>query len=419
MTNGISGYNPNATLYNGLKAVTGAHTNDVGNLVKFVNGESITAQQPTLGSTVLWTLPPLAIFGGIKGVPWLVKNRGDLKGAAANLKTEALAANGKNIPKNFVKGIKDYTGTLFKGITPAEKAAIQAQPRNWFGKALDYIPGYKKIRPTGFGQLMGRSGAGFMIAAEGLMNTFTEVVPAFQQGGAKSGFKQIAKSGTKIVANTAGWLAGEAVGSAAGMAIGTALCPGIGTAIGKFVGGFLGGAIACHFAGKAATELTGKSEVELLKEKQLAEQTAQIENNEESQKQLAQTSIDYANEILKIDPQNKEALAALDSANNILNETKTNEAEQQNQQTQQPVQQQPQTPAYPQYTPQQTVTAALPFVPVVPGFNGSSYDMNIYNQMRQNASISSIPTTQTAQAESQTTTPKNPFSASTPLQPAV
>ena len=279
--------------------------------------------------------------------------------------------------------------------------------------------GYKKIRPTGFGQLMGRSGAGFMIAAEGLMNTFTEVVPAFQQGGAKSGFKQIAKSGTKIVANTAGWLAGEAVGSAAGMAIGTALCPGIGTAIGKFVGGFLGGAIACHFAGKAATELTGKSEVELLKEKQLAEQTAQIENNEESQKQLAQTSIDYANEILKIDPQNKEALAALDSANNILNETKTNEAEQQNQQTQQPVQQQPQTPAYPQYTPQQTVTAALPFVPVVPGFNGSTYDMNIYNQMRQNASIYSIPTTQTAQAESQTTTPKNPFSASTPLQPAV
>ena len=200
------------------------------------------------------------------------------------------------------------------------------------------------------------------------------------------------------------------------MAIGTALCPGIGTAIGKFVGGFLGGAIACHLAGKAATELTGKSEVELLKEKQLAEQTAQIENNEESKKQLAQTSIDYANEILKIDPQNKEALAALDSANNILNETKTNDAEQQNQQ---PAQQQPQTPVYPQYTPQQTVTASLPFVPVVPGFNGSTYDMNIYNQMRQNASIFSIPTTKTAQAESQTTTQQNPFGASTPLQPAV
>ena len=416
MTNGISGYNPNATLYNGLKAVAGAHTNDIGNLVKFVNGESITAQQPTLGSTVLWTLPPLAVFGGIKGVPWLVKNRNDLKGAAANLKTEALAANGKNIPKNFVKGIKDYTGTLFKGLTPAEKAAIQAQPRNWFGKALDYIPGYKKLRPTGFGQLMGRSGAGFMIAAEGLMSTFTEVVPAFQQGGTKSGLKQIAKSGTRVAANAAGWMAGEAVGSAAGMAIGTAICPGIGTAIGKFVGGFLGGAIACHLAGKAATELTGKSEVELLKEKQLAEQTAQIENNEESQKQLAQTSIDYANEILKIDPQNKEALAALDSANNILNETKTNDAEQQNQQ---PAQQQPQTPVYPQYTPQQTVTASLPFVPVVPGFNGSSYYMNIYNQMRQNASIFSIPTTKTAQAESQTTTQQNPFGASTPLQPAV
>ena len=218
MTTGITGYNPNSTIYNGLKAVAANHSNDVGNLVKFVQGEPMQGvPDATLGSTVLWTLPAMTVFGGVKGVPWLVQNRHDLKGAAAALRTEALAANGKNIPKNFATGLTDYTTKLFKGLTPAEKAALAAKPRSWFGKMLDMIPGYKKLRPTGFGQAMGRSGAGFMIAAEGLMSTFTEVVPAFQQGGAKSGFKQIAKSGTKVAANAAGWIAGEAIGSAAGM----------------------------------------------------------------------------------------------------------------------------------------------------------------------------------------------------------
>ena len=417
MTNGISGYNPNATLYNGLKAVSGAHTNDVGNLVKFINGESITnSSESTLGSTVLWTLPPLTVFGGIKGVPWLIKNRHDLKGAAAALRTEALAANGKNIPKNFAKGVKNYTNTIFKGLTPAEKAAIQAQPRNWFGKMLDWIPGYKKLRPTGFGQTMGRSGAGFMIAAEGLMSTFTEVVPAFQQGGAKSGLKQVAKSGTRVAANAAGWIAGEAVGSAAGMAIGTAICPGVGTAIGKFIGGFLGGAIACHLAGKAATKLTGKSEVELLKEKQMAEQTAQIEADTASQTQLAEQSIAAANEILKIDPKNKDALAALESANNIIKENQTAQAQQPTQQIQQ--QQAADTAVYPQN--QQPLTAqTLPFVPVVPGFSGNTYDMNVYNQMRQNASMVSVPTNTIAQAQQTTVSQQNPFIPTTVQQPAV
>lgn len=397
MTTGITGYNPNSTIYNGLKAVAANHSNDVGNLVKFVQGEPMQGvPDATLGSTVLWTLPAMTVFGGVKGVPWLVQNRHDLKGAAAALRTEALAANGKNIPKNFATGLKDYTTKLFKGLTPAEKAALAAKPRSWFGKMLDMIPGYKKLRPTGFGQAMGRSGAGFMIAAEGLMSTFTEVVPAFQQGGAKSGFKQIAKSGTKVAANAAGWIAGEAIGSAAGMAIGTAICPGVGTAIGKFVGGFLGGAIACHFAGKAATKLTGKSETELLKEKQFADQTAQVENDAAAKNQLAQESIAYANEILKVDPNNKEALVALASANNILQEQQTA------QNTEAPAAQPKggQPAAMPEYPAQNTIAQALPFVPVVPGFDGSKYDMNIYNQMRQNASFFN-PTAQVTDAQLQ------------------
>lgn len=407
MTNGISGYNPNNTVYNGLKAVAASHSNDVGNLVKFLQGEAVTNNQTNLGQTVLWTVPAMSIFGGIKGTSWLWQNRGDLKGATANLRTEALAVNGKNIPKNFTKEIKEYGNRIFKGLTPAEKAAIQAQPRSWFGKMLDWIPGYKKLRPTGFGQAMGRSGAGFMIATEGLMNTFTEVIPAFQQCGVKSGLKQVAKSGTKVAANAAGWLAGEAVGSAAGVAIGTAICPGIGTAIGKFIGGFLGGAIACHFAGKAATKLTGKSEIELKNEKQLAEQTAQIENDPTIKKQLAEQSIAYANEILKVDPQNKEALAALENANNILKET-----------------QQPSTDlvaetgvAPQQQNTQQTVTQPLDFVPVVPGFNGVSYNMDQYNQMRQNATMFSIPSQMIAQNQNTQPVGQNIFSQTPPIQP--
>lgn len=415
MANGISGYNPNYTVYNGMKAVAAAHSNDVGNLVKFINGQPINnTQNSSLGQTVLWTAPALAVFGGIKGVPWLVKNRHNLKGAADILKNEALAANGRNIPKNFASGLKDYSTKLFKGLTPAEKAAIQAKPRSWFGKMLDWIPGYKKIRPTGFGQAMGRSGAGFMIAAEGLLSTFTEVVPAFQQGGAKSGIKQIAKSGTRVAANAAGWVAGEAVGSAAGAAIGTAICPGIGTAIGKFIGGFIGGALACHFAGKAATELTGKSEVELLKEKQISEQTTLIENDTTVKNQLAQESLAYANEILKIDPDNKEALAAVESANNILKETQIAQANPSTTPAQS-------SPAAHTQVQQQTQIAQQPafsgsFIPSVPGFNGTSYDMNLYEQMRNNASMFTIPAQTTAQT-TPAVTGQNQFIPATPLNP--
>lgn len=395
MVSSVSFYNQNNSFYNGVKGMVATHSNDVNNLVKFVNGQPLTSQQETsLGQTLVWTVPALAVFGGIQGVPWLLKNRKNLSGVASTLKAEALAANGRSISKNFVKGLTEEKNRIFKSLSAAEKAAINAKPRNWFGKLLDVIPGYKKLRATGFGQAMGKSGAGWMIAMEGIMNIFTDIIPAFQMGGAKSGIKQIGQSAVKVTGNTVGWIAGQSIGSAAGMAIGTAICPGIGTAIGKFVGGFLGGAITSYYAGKATTSLVGKSEAQVLKDKQLEETSTQIENDANSKIELAKQSIKYANAILAQDPNNKDAQAAIESASKILADAQIAELNPQQTVTTQPATtpaQPAEIPAQPAFNPQ-----TFSFVPQVPGFNGASYDMNIYNQMRTNNMFmpQAFPTTQ-------------------------
>ena len=94
-------------------------------------------------------------------------------------------------------------------MTDAEKAALQ-KDRKFLGKALDLIPGYKKLRATGFGQLMGRSGAGWMLAIDGTLRVFTEIAPTFKELGTAAGMKQIGKSAASVAAGAAGWTAGEA-----------------------------------------------------------------------------------------------------------------------------------------------------------------------------------------------------------------
>jgi len=108
-----------------------------------------------------------------------------------------------------------------------------------------------------------------MAIIEGAIETFTEVVPAFELGTDK-GIKQIGKSAVTVAGSAAGWCAGYAAGAAVGAkvgaAVGTAICPGVGTAVGAVIG-LAGGLAGSWFGRKAAKAIVGKSEVEIAEEK--------------------------------------------------------------------------------------------------------------------------------------------------------
>ena len=249
---------------------------------------------------------------------------------------------------------------------------------------------------------MGKSGAGWMAVIDGAMETFTNVVPTFQQLGAGAGFKQLGKSAVKVAAGAGGWLAGDAIGKGIGAAIGTAICPGIGTAIGTFIGGFIGGMVGSAAAGKVAKAVTGKSELEKAQDKQISEISQQAGADEATKIALAQQTLQQANSILAQDAKNKDAQMAKASAEKVLSESST-------------VQQTPETigqqVAMPQMqgniaTPQ---TMTFPGVPVVPGFNGFGYDMNIYSQAMSQAKVNPMAYNATAYTTQQYTMAQNPF----------
>lgn len=394
------------------------HQNDVQNLVKFVNGQPITATPDiSIGEHFVSTIPMLAIFGGITGISNL-KNNG-LSGQALELfkeqKKQGLA-KGWNL-KETVKNINaEYNLTRanwakagqaevtkkFKDVLKKQVITDTAE-RGFFGKLVDKIPGYKALRQSGFGQMMSNkgTGAGWMAVIDAALETFTQVIPTFKQVGAEAGFKQIAKSGAKVVAGAAGWVAGDVAGRAAGAAIGTLIAPGIGTAIGSFVGGFIGGILGSAAASKGARALVGKNELEKHAEQQTQIATQQIEADPETKVALAQQALQHANGILAQDPQNAEALQAKASAENILAEIQPaadSAQESTMAQTQSPVMfQNPFSQA-----------SVMPGVPVVPGFDGVNYDMNIYNQYVNKACAMSTPFLNAYQKQYQ----NNPYIAS-------
>lgn len=401
MVNGISGYNPNPAFYKAAAGVAVLHQNDVQNMVKFLNGQPVQGtSEPTIGESVKGTIPFLALFGGFQGIGAL-KNNG-LEGAekeAFKAAKKAGTAKGWNFTElnNNIKAQNPYTRGQF--ITAGKdriakeygnffKKAVTVDPkRGTIGKCLDKLPGYSKLRATGFGQAMGKSGAGWMAVMDGAVETFTQVVPTFSQLGAGAGFKQIAKSGTKVLAGAGGWLAGDALGKGIGAAIGTAICPGIGTAIGGFVGGFLGGIVGSAVAGKAAKAITGKNELEKLQDEQMAQATQQIEADPQTKLALAQQAKQQAETVLAQDPTNKDALAAKASAENILAQTQEQnlaEATVQNKAQEEVLFVAPQTAL-------QGSQPANSMVPPVPGFNGTGYDMNQYSQAASKAAMPIVP----------------------------
>ena len=224
---------------------------------------------------------------------------------------------------------------------------------------------------------MGKSGAGWMAVMDGAVETFTQVVPTFQQLGAEAGFKQIAKSGTKVAAGAAGWLAGDALGKGIGATIGTAICPGVGTAVGGFIGGFIGGIIGSAVAGKASKALTGKNELEKAQDKQIAEITQQIDADPNSKLALAQQTYQQAEAVLAQDAENKDALAAKNAAYNTIAQYQT--AQEAQPETQVDTQTTMQQPAF-----NGSYQVSFNGIPTVPGFNGYGYDMNQYQAFFHN-----------------------------------
>lgn len=385
MVNSVSGYNQNAAFYRAAAGNAILHQNDVENMIKFVNGQPLTATtDPTIGEAVKGTMPFLAMFGGFEGLSQL-KNNGliGIEREKFQVKKRDKITNGWNIKETIRNINKRYPYTQRNEAIKAGMDRVKQEYGNFFqknislpatkrskvGKILSKIPGYDKLRTTGFGQAMGKSGAGWMAVIDGGVETLTQVVPTFKQLGAGAGFKQIAKSGTKVVAGAAGWLAGDALGKGIGAAIGTAICPGIGTAIGGFIGGFLGGIVGSAVVGKAAKAITGPNELEKAQKEQMAQATAKIENDPQSKVALAQQAYQQAEEILAQDPKNKDALAAKAAAEKVIAESQiTTETANAQVNSQQNIQ-------YPQFN-----TA----IPSVPGFNGMGYDMNQYQQFVSN-----------------------------------
>ncbi len=139
-------------------------------------------------------------------------------------------------------------------------------------------------------------GAGFNLAIEGGLALFTDVIPAFSQGGFGEGMKQVGKSAAKVGASTAGWVAGatggKALGAWLGGAIGSAI-PVVGTAIGAVVGGFIGdlvgGAIGSAVAGKVTEKIVGEDYTDKVMNEQIEAQAAMISQDSALMSELNST----------------------------------------------------------------------------------------------------------------------------------
>ncbi len=191
--------------------------------------------------------------------------------------------------------------TAKKGIFSKIAGAIST-PFKALGNAITSSGAYKAIEGTkvgstllsklgAFGKVAKKGGAVFDLAIESTMQIFTEIIPAFKNGGVDSGVKQIGKSALQVAGSVGGWALGASLGTKAGMAIGTAICPGVGTAVGGVigaVGGIIGGLVGSSLLSGAAKKITGKSENEILQEEQMQQEAQMYANDPAALAQLEQ-----------------------------------------------------------------------------------------------------------------------------------
>ena len=187
--------------------------------------------------------------------------------------------------------LDDAVQALAKNPTSKKlKKAVEKATKNLDKLHLAQAGGKQVGKLGKFGKFMKSSGAGMMLVFSGVTETCTEVIPTFQELGAKKGIKQLGKSAVKVVGDTAGFIVGEQAGMAIGSAIGTAIMPGIGTAVGAFCG-FVGGIVGSFVAGKITKGLCGNSEREIAKEQMQQEQAKILQADTASLEELKKSAI--------------------------------------------------------------------------------------------------------------------------------
>jgi len=194
------------------------------------------------------------------------------------------------------KGIFSKIGSFFSSAKNVIKSGagkvVSAIAKTGPGKAIAKVGSAIMKSPVGGilskgGKLLKGTGAVGMMVFDGIASLITEVIPAFQQGGAKAGFKQIGKSALKVAGTGVGWAAGTTAATAIGAAIGS-IFPGVGTVIGGAIGQFIGGFIGSAIGSGVAKKITGKSEAEKLQEQQVNDAAQQIANDPNALNQLNQ-----------------------------------------------------------------------------------------------------------------------------------
>ena len=206
---------------------------------------------------------------GTKVADDVLKNADDVINAAKQTsKTGILSKIGNAISTPFKWiGNKISGSKLATAIKSTEKGA------KFLSKADDVLKVAKK------------GGMLFDLAIESVTQIFTEIIPAFKNGGVDSGIKQIGKSGIQVAASVGGWAAGAKAGAAVGAAIGS-IFPGAGTVIGGAIGGIIGGLLGSNLLTGIAKKITGKSENEIIEEEQMQEQAEMIANDSAIMQQL-------------------------------------------------------------------------------------------------------------------------------------
>ena len=175
-------------------------------------------------------------------------------------------------------------------------ANVVSTPFKWLKNKATGSKIYNAIKSTELGSKILSKGSDFLkiakkggmifdLAIEGTMQIFSEIIPAFKNGGVESGVKQIGKSGAQVAASVGGWAVGAKAGAAAGAAVGS-IFPGAGTVIGGAIGGILGGLLGSSLFSGIAKKITGKSENEIIQEEQAQQQAELIANDSTSMQEL-------------------------------------------------------------------------------------------------------------------------------------
>lgn len=190
------------------------------------------------------------------------------------------------------KRVKQFTGWVASKIPTAAKDWVKT---NIGGIKLGSktVGELAKTGTSKFSKAFNTSGGGFIVALEGISALFTDVVPAFSEGGIGEGLKQTGKSAAKVGASAVGWTVGATLGKAAFTTLGT-LIGGpvggfIGGAIGTFIGDMVGGTIGSAIAGKITEKVVGEDYTDKVQNEQIANQAMMIMQDSSTMNELNQT----------------------------------------------------------------------------------------------------------------------------------